>query len=179
LYNFKWIENQNMTTIVFQIMLISTLLFSYEISLGKSSNKQEEVQKTELSVALVRDNTKELVIDKTTGLIWQDDIETKTLRKNRKDAKQYCRHLIFAGYKDWYLPREKELQTIIDEKKYNPAIRSGFKNIIPSHYWTSSPNLSDIVTAINIDFKSGQSYKNTRKGKAYVRCVRGHYDSLI
>ena len=164
---------------ILQILLISTTLFSYEIHLGKSPTKQKKVQKTELRVALLRDNAKELVIDKTTGLMWQDSIDTKTLRKNRKDAKQYCRRLIFAGYKDWYLPREKELQTIVDEKKYNPAIKKGFKNIISSHYWTSSPNLSDIVTAINIDFKSGQSYKNTRKGKAYVRCVRGHYDSLI
>ncbi len=162
-----------------QILLISTTLFSYEISLGKPSSKHKKVHEAKLEIALIRDNSKELVIDKSTGLMWQDSIETKTLRKNRKDAKQYCRRLIFAGYDDWYLPRLKELKSIVDEKKFNPAIRSGFKNIKSSHYWTSSPNLSDIITAINIDFKSGQSYKNTREGKGYVRCVRGNYNSLI
>ncbi len=158
-----------------QIILITTTLFSYEIQLGKSSNIQEKAPEPKIKIALVRDNSKELVIDKTTGLMWQDNIDTKTIRKNRKDAKQYCRRLFFAGYDDWYLPRVKELKSIVDETRFNPAIRKGFKNIIPSHYWTSSPNLSDIVIAINVDFKSGQTYNNTRKGKAYVRCVRGNY----
>ncbi|WP_455756796.1 Lcl C-terminal domain-containing protein [Sulfurimonas sp.] len=162
-----------------QIILISTALFSYDIHLGKPSDTIEQVLEPKLNTPLVRDDSKELVIDKSTGLMWQDNIDTKTIRKNRKDAKQYCRSLVFAGYDDWYLPRVKELRSIVDEKKYNPAIRNGFKNIISSHYWTSSPNLSDIVIAINIDFKNGQTYNNTRKGKAYLRCVRGNYDSLI
>ena len=164
-----------MTIKLLQIILISTALFSYEIQLGKSSNIQEKAPEPELKIALVRDDSKELVIDKTTGLMWQDNIEAKTVRENRKDAKQYCRRLIFAGYDDWYLPRVKELKSIVDETRFNPAIRKGFKNIISSHYWTSSPNLSDIIIAKNVDFKSGQSYNNTRKGKAYVRCVRGNY----
>jgi len=161
------------------IILIATTLFSYEIQLGKPSNIQEKAPEPKLHSVLVRDDSKELVIDKTTGLMWQDDINTKTIRKNRKDAKQYCRRLVFAGYDDWYLPRVKELKSIVDETKYNPAIKDGFKNIKSSHYWTSSPNLSDIVIAINVDFKSGQTYNNTRKGKAYVRCVRGNYNRLI
>ena len=86
---------------------------------------------------------------------------------------------MLAGYDDWYLPRLKELKSIVDERKFNPAIRNGFKNIEPSHYWSSSPNLSDTMNALNIDFKSGQTYNNTRKGKAYVRCVRGNYNILI
>ncbi len=158
-----------------QIILITTTLFSYEISLGKPSKIEERSQKSDLREALIRDDSKEVVLDKITGLTWQDDVNAKTVRKNRKDAKQYCRRLVFAGYDDWYLPREKELKSIVDKTKFNPAIREGFKNIEPSHYWTASPNLSDIVIAKNIDFKSGQSYNNTRKGKCYVRCVRGNY----
>jgi len=155
--------------------LIITTLLSYEIGLGKSSNTQIKKTEQEQKISLIRDDSKELVIDKTTGLMWQDSVETKTLRKNRKDAKQYCRRLVFAGYKDWYLPRLKELKSIVDETKHDPAIRDGFQNIQSSHYWTSSPNLSDIITASNIDFKNGETYKNTRKGKCFVRCVRGNY----
>ncbi len=162
-----------------QIILITTTLLSYEIQFSKSSSTKEKAPETKVKTALVRDNSKELVIDKDTGLMWQDNIDTKTIRKNRKDAKQYCRRLVFAGYKDWYLPRLKELKSIVDERNFNPAIRDGFKNIVPSHYWSSSPNLSDIVIALNIDFKSGKAYNNTRKGKAYVRCVRGNYNKLI
>ncbi len=167
-----------MTRNLLQIILITTTLFSYEIRLDRPSAVQKKAFQPELKTALVRDDSKEIVIDKTTGLMWQDNIDAKTIRKNRKDAKQYCRRLVFGGYKDWYLPRVKELNSIVDKTKYDPAIRDGFKNIVSSHYWSSSPNLSDIVIAINVDFKSGQSYNNTRKGKAFVRCVRGKYNIL-
>ena len=159
-----------------QIILMTTMLFSYEINLGKSSDIQKEEEKPKSNIALVRDDAKELVIDKNTGLMWQDNIDSKTIRKNRKDAKQYCRSLVFAGYDDWYLPRIKELKSIVDEKRFDPAIRVGFKNVVSDHYWSSSPNLSDIMNVLNIDFKSGKTYNNTRIGKCYVRCVRGNYN---
>ena len=149
------------------------MLFSYEINLNRTSNIQKETKKFEIQISLKRDNSKELVIDKATGLMWQDNIDAKTIKKNRKDAKHYCRRLVFAGYDDWHLPRIKELKSIVDKQKTDPAIRKGFKNIISSHYWSSSPNLSDTMNALNIDFKSGQIYNNYRKGKGYVRCVRG------
>ena len=161
-----------MTKKLFQIILITTTLFSYEITLGKSSASKAKVQVATLETDLQRDDLKELVIDKRRGLMWQDNIDTQTVRKNRKDAKQYCRSLVFAGYDDWYLPRVKELKLIVNEVEK-------FKYMKLGHYWTSSPNLSDIVTATNVDFKSGQTYNSTRKGKAYVRCVRGNYNSLI
>jgi hypothetical protein len=166
-----------MIRILLQITLITTTLFSYEIGLGKSSNKDKKVTESKPKIALVRDDSKELVIDKNTGLMWQDNIDAKTIRKNRKDAKQYCRSLVFAGYDDWYLPRLKELKSIVDESKYDPAIKFGFKNIQSYHYWTSSPNLSaNIINVINIDFKNGQTYKTNRRGRCNIRCVRGKYN---
>ena len=160
------------------IILIVSVLFSYEIHLDTPSKLQRKALKPEQKITLVRDDSKEIVVDKGTGLMWQDNIDTKTLRKSRYDAKQYCRRLVFANYKDWYLPRIKELESIVD-KKNTPAIKNGFKNVVPDHYWSSSPNLSDIVTALNVDFKSGETYKNTKKGKGYIRCVRGKYNTLI
>ena len=159
-------------------MLIATTLFSYEIRLDKQSNIQEEVIEHQLNRTLIRDDLKEIVIDKASGLIWQDNIDAKTIRKNRADAKQYCRRLVFAGYDDWYLPRIKELKSIVDLTKHDPAIRDGFKNIVSTHYWSASPNLSDTMNSLNLDFKSGQTYNTYRKGKANVRCVRGKYNIL-
>ncbi|EDZ62204.1 protein containing DUF1566 [Sulfurimonas gotlandica GD1] len=166
-----------MMKLLITFTLILTTLFSYEIVLGKSSNKDKKVTESKPKIALVRDDSKELVIDKNTGLMWQDNIDAKTIRKNRKDAKQYCRSLVFAGYDDWYLPRLKELKSIVDESKYDPAIKFGFKNIQSYHYWTSSPNLSaNIINVINIDFKNGQTYKTNRRGRCNIRCVRGKYN---
>lgn len=165
-----------MIKILILFPLILTTLFSYEIQLGKSQNTQKEVAQVNTNIPLVRDDSKELVIDKTTGLMWQDNIDAKTIKKNRKDAKKYCRRLVFAGYDDWYLPRKKELKSIVDQTKQNPAIKDGFKNTKAYHYWTSSPNLSaNIINVINIDFKNGQTYKTNRKGRCNVRCVRGKY----
>lgn len=159
-----------------QILLISTALFSYEIRLEKSLPLQKRVSKPEVKLALVRDETKEIVIDTSTGLMWQDNIDAKTLKKNRKDAKQYCRNLVLAGYDDWYLPPLKQLKSIVDAKKYNPAIREGFKNVQAYHYWSASPNLSwSNINVSNIDFKNGQVYNNNRNGMCNVRCVRGKY----
>ncbi len=153
-------------------------LFAYSVQLDKPSHTT--IQKKEKHEhLLIRDDKKELIIDKTTGLMWQDDSDTKTIKKNQQDAKQYCRSLVFAGYDDWYLPRVKELESILDPKRSAPTIQKAFKNVISGHYWTSSPNLSDIVNAINVDFGSANAYQSNRRGRAYVRCCRGHSNSLI
>ena len=165
-----------MIKILLQLILITTTLFSYEIRLDKPSKIPEKIQEPKLDIALVRDDSKELVIDKSAGLMWQDNIDTKTIKKNRKDAKHYCRRLVFGGYDDWYLPTIKELRSIVDKRKYDPAIRDGFKNIKSYHYWSSSPNISsNTLNVLNIDFKNGQTYKTNRKGRCHVRCVRGKH----
>ena len=161
---------------LFIAIFLSTSLFSYEISLDKPTHIQVKSPESDLRTPLVRDDLKEIVIDKTTGLMWQDNIDTKTIKKNRKDAKQYCRSLVFGGYDDWYLPRKKQLQSIVDKKKRNPAIREGFRNVQTYHYWTSSPNISrNVINVFNIDFKNGQTYHTNKEGKCHVRFVRGKY----
>ena len=165
-----------MIKILLALILTTMTLFSYEVQLGKASGIQEQEPKAKVHIALSRDDSKELVVDKNTGLMWQDDIDSKTIKKNRKDAKHYCRRLVFAGYDDWYLPNIKELKSIVDKSRHNPAIRTGFKNTEAYHYWSSSPNLSaNIINVLNIDFKNGQTYKTNRRGRCHVRCVRGKY----
>ena len=162
-----------------QLILITTTLFSYEISLDKPSNIEKKVQEPKVAIALVRDDSKEIVVDKTTGLMWQDNIDTKTIKKNRKDAREYCSRLVFGGYDDWYLPSIKQLKSIVDNEQHNPAIREGFKNVQAYHYWSSSPRLSaNIVNVLNIDFKNGHKYSNNRRGRCNVRCARGKYRIL-
>ncbi|MEN8303017.1 MAG: DUF1566 domain-containing protein [Campylobacterota bacterium] len=165
-----------MTKKLLLFIIISSTLFSYEIRLDKSSNEKEKFSEEKSYIALERDDSKEIVFDKNTGLTWQDNIDAKSIKKSRKGAKEYCRRLVFGGYDDWYLPSIKQLKSIVDTTKYNPAIRDGFKNVQAYHYWSSSPKLSaNIVNVLNIDFKSGHKYSNNRKGRCNVRCVRGKY----
>lgn len=156
------------------IIFMCITLFSYEINLDTKSNIDIHEPKSELNMVFTRDDVKEIVINQTTGLIWQDNIDTKTIKKNRKDARQYCRSLVFAGYDDWYLPKIKQLESIVDHKEYDPAIKKEFKNVQSFHYWSSSPNLAaNIINVLNVDFKNGHTYRTNRMGRCYVRCVRG------
>ena len=65
------------------------------------------------------DNGDCTVTDNVTGLIWQqeDDDVTKTW----EEALAYCETLTLAGPTDWRLPDIKELMSIVDNTRNNPA----------------------------------------------------------
>ena len=169
-------QELKMLTKLLQLLLISSTLFSYEIQLDKKTNTQHTTRKSQPKVTFIRDDVKELVTDTTTGLIWQDNLATKSIRKNRKDAKDYCSRLVFAGYDDWHLPKIKELKSIVDHQQHNPAINSAFKNTASFHYWSASPKMAaNMINVLNIDFKNGHKYSTNRRGRCNVRCVRGKF----
>lgn len=103
-----------------------------------------------------------IVSDPKTGLIWQDDQDSKTLKKSwlTKEAYEsekfldtagdtamsYCNDLILAGYKDWRLPLENELATIVAKAKENPSILPMFKNVSSAPYWTANTAGEDLIS---------------------------------
>jgi hypothetical protein len=111
--------------------------------------------------------------DSSTGLMWQDNSDAKTIKLNWQDALEYCQDLNLEGYSDWRLPAIKELQTLVDVSKYKPAIRGGFDNTASSNYWSSSVYVSDSSYAWYVGFSSGYTYYfGNKTHKYYVRCVR-------
>ena len=112
-------------------------------------------------------------VDSSTGLIWQDNRDAKTIGKTWKDAREYCQNLSLAGYSDWRLPTIKELQSIVDISKYDPAIKNGFKNIASDDYWSSSEYAGDTSVAWFVYFYFGSTGWYNKSGKYFVRCVRG------
>ena len=115
----------------------------------------------------------EIFTDKTTGLVWQDDSDAKSVKKDWSDAKEYCQNLTLEGQGDWRLPTIKELQSIVDIKKSNLAIKDGFKNVASDFYWSSSETVSDSSQAWHVHFSSGSPSSTYKSYKNYVRCVRG------
>ena len=91
--------------------------------------------------------TGEIIIDKKTGLFWQDNEESKTQKGNFEEAISYCEQLSLQGYNDWRLPNINEFYSILDYSK-SPAISDIFENyaalsysgsqIVPDIYATSS-----------------------------------------
>ena len=58
--------------------------------------------------------------DRLTGLLWQQEDDGK--ERNWQQSLGYCENLSLAGRTDWRLPNIRELHTIIDYSRHNPAI---------------------------------------------------------
>ena len=95
------------------------------------------------------DNSDGTVTDRCTGLMWQQataGIGVVTWSA----ALQHCEDLPVAGWDDWRLPNVRELQSIVDYGRWEPAIDPVF-DVEPSSYWSSTtgfvlPNRAWVVS---------------------------------
>jgi len=112
--------------------------------------------------------------DKETGLLWQDNRDAITVKKDWYDAKEYCQNLTLAGSSNWRLPTRIELLSITDKKRYDPAIKRGFQYTNSDKYWSSSSTsylvIFDIGWYVNFEYGSdGRYYKSNSYA---VRCIQ-------
>lgn len=112
----------------------------------------------------------ESVMDGT--LQWQDNRDAKTVQRDWEGAKSYCANLTLDGYSDWRLPTIKELQSIVDITKHDPAIKGGFSNTASSWYWSASPGVGSDSGAWIVSFSYGSTSYYSKASTGYVRCVR-------
>jgi len=114
------------------------------------------------------------VKDYDTGLMWQDNSDAKTIKRDWQGAKAYCQELTLTGYSDWRLPTIKELHSIVDITREYPAIKKIFKNVASKDYWSATEYLPYAKKAWRVDFGVGSSYHAADMFKEFfVRCVRG------
>lgn len=120
------------------------------------------------------DNGDGTVTDNVTGLMWQqtdDDVE-----KTWEAALTYCEESDLANYSDWRLPNVKELRSIIDDSRYDPAIdKTAFPGTNSSGYWTSTTYTNGPDYAWYVHFLNGFSNGGNidKPSPLFVRCVRG------
>ena len=140
-----------------------------------------------------RDNTKEIVTDNATGLMWQDNEEAKTVLKpwitkanwdagdynntSGDTATTYCANLSLGGYDDWRLPTIKELETIVYYSKTHPIVDTEyFKNVSDGlySYWSSTVSLANTKDEYvwNVYFRDGYTRTYRKDNIDNVRCVR-------
>ena len=116
-------------------------------------------------------SSKKVVLDNKPGLMWQQTIPTSTY--TWANAVSYCENLEYAGYTDWRLPTPKELLTIVDNSKYNPAIDTTyFPNTPSSYFWSSSTLVNDTSSAWYVYFFDGSVGYYNKTYSYNVRCVR-------
>jgi hypothetical protein len=104
-----------------------------------------------------------------TGLMWQKEGSSDEM--NHSKAKEYCKNSDVAGYKDWRLPTVEELISIVDYKKYDPAINGIFK-CKSSWYWTETIFADGSDDAWIVDFYNGCVDWDDRGSDYCVRPVR-------
>lgn len=118
----------------------------------------------------VRDSTKQVVTDKRTGLMWQDDAVSSTMTWSA--AITYCEDKELGGYTDWRLPNQRELLSIADKSRYNPAISTVFVNTASDSYWSSTTGVNLTDRAWFVYFYDGYTHASFKDSNYYVRCVR-------
>jgi len=143
------------------------------------------------------DNGNGTITDNATGLVWQkcnagqvlgtgDCRGTGTnlnnygsLRDKYDNAVSYCDALTFAGSSNWRLPTIKELSTLLDAGKNNPAIDTVyFLETALSPYVSSTASVST-TNAWEVNFAQGIVRTDSKTLNKYVRCVSGPLESTI
>jgi hypothetical protein len=119
------------------------------------------------------DNGDGTVTDNATGLIWQKD--GAYIASSWSNAISYCANNTpgLPGT-DWRLPNIKELYSILDYGKVNPAINAVFTNTANNWYWSSTTWFTATTSAWSLNFAAGNSSAGFGKTAAtvYVRCVK-------
>jgi len=124
---------------------------------------------------LVRDDEREIVIDKTLGLMWQDNRLANSNTYEEKDVEKTCKKLRLGGYDDWRVPYYYELASIFDFNLRESGKSKVFKySSVPSNaYWA---NKSIGREGRYVCYNSGCSHWNIDRinmlGPNSLRCVR-------
>jgi len=126
-----------------------------------------------LSSMLSADFTRDangIVTDNTTGLAWQDNAIGSPA--TWQEAINRCEALSLGGEDDWRLPNINELNSLVDDTKYDPSIDDVFQNTASNYYWSSTTHANGSDYAWIVGFNSGYQSVNNKNGNNYVRCVR-------
>ncbi len=79
-----------------------------------------------------------------------------------------------CGVDDWRLPTRKELLSIVDNSRFEPAIDTNlFPQALSARYWTSSPYADQEGSAWHVYFQYGEVYPDSKSQSHHVRLVRG------
>ena len=107
------------------------------------------------------------------NLMWQDNVDSRFVKKNWRDAKEYCFNLSLKGYYNWRLPTINELGSIKSSQGYSdPSIKKEFQNARSSYYWSSTSRDSWSASTTPFQYNTVDSYGYSKKSKLYIRCVR-------
>jgi len=165
------------------ILLMSSLLTGALAVAECTSNRNPNISITKPD-SLYSDHGDGTITDKQTGLMWQkcslglsDSLcATGTaLSFTWQAALAVANDNTDSGYSDWRLPNKNELESLLDDACFQPAINETvFPNTIATGYWSSSPYVGNSGETSWVIGFNDSGVRITRKLAALsVRLVRG------
>jgi alpha-tubulin suppressor-like RCC1 family protein len=160
---------RNYRAIVFLFLLLVLAVFSFHSALGAEKPKKEGKQQAsttdksaEEAPLRFTDNADGTVLDTHTDILWPKDADLANLPLSWQAAQQFIQEMNNGerpnlGYTDWRLPTINELETLVDEKKFYPAIPDfhPFENVQNHFYWSSSRGVDIFEYVWILDMASG------------------------
>lgn len=123
--------------------------------------------------SIKRDNSRNVVIDLDSKLMWIDDVSNIKLRLTHEEATAYCETLSFGGYTNWRIPEIEEYETIVDKRNERTYINRSFRFNLPEGYWARKAHWRTLwFYADYMFFVSGTPYYDSRHKTKLFRCVR-------
>lgn len=111
-----------------------------------------------------------VVRDEKTGLLWEQKASVATFTHDQ--ALAHCSELGLDGG-GWRLPSIRELNSLVDTSRVNPAIDAiAFPGTEAAIFRTSTPHASIAGTTWTVDFHYGQAQQVLLQDPAMTRCVR-------
>lgn len=131
----------------------------------------------------------DIVKETKSNLYWQDNEEAKETIKTFSKAEEYCSNLTLnsgdLSLSNWRVPTYKELMTLINYDREQPAIYDEFVYTAREYYWSSTPSArsQSRSTGTSKAWAVGFRYGNTGEGyvdgfvtsNKHVRCVSDEF----
>jgi len=115
------------------------------------------------------------VKDTVTGLEWQQDVVGTFMWSASAapgSAQAYCQGLSLNGG-GWRLPSLRELRSLVDTAKKNPAIDTdAFPDKNSGSFWSSTPKAASSFFVWHVEFMNGKVDYAGAPADLLVRCVR-------
>ena len=134
--------------------------------------------------AVYQDHGNGIVTDTRTGLMWKQCSEGQSWSPGAcsgtasgftwSQSLAWADAATFAGHADWRVPNVKELSSLVEDCRINPAINHAlFPNTPSSLFWSASPSAHSSAGAWFVSFSYGDAYYSHRSNGYHVRLVRG------
>ena len=114
-----------------------------------------------------------IIKDPSTNLMWEDTKHAQDGPVTYLEAEAYCTALKIGGHDDWRVPTLRELLTIVDYTRYEPATLKEFSHVDQDKlYWSNTPYASKSTEFWGIVFGDGDVDNAVAIYDRRVRCVR-------